>query len=100
MAKRKAPFPIYCVSEFQHVPKCDEGKDCNPAENPAHHVDIDLSPGARDVIQRLIECLGERHADEVAARHHGDLGGARTCSYCQAIKDGLTLLKFADEGGR
>ena len=98
MAKKKAaPFPIYCVSEFQGPATCDEGKDCNPAENPAHHVRIDLTGEARAIIEELITGLGERHIDEIEARHHGDPGGASMCSYCKAIKGGQTLLKYAKE---
>lgn len=94
---KKAPFPIYCVSEFQRPANCDEGENCNPAEYPSHHVLINLSSEAREVIETIAECLEETHADEVAARHHGDKGGASTCSYCKAIKNARLLLKYAEE---
>lgn len=95
--KIKPPFPIYIVEDFQGPSTCDQGADCNPAENPSHHVRIDLTPEARAVIEELITGLGERHIDEIEARHHGDPGGASTCSYCKAIKGGRALLKFAGE---
>ncbi len=64
------PAPIYCVSEFQRPATCDEGEDCNPAENPAHHVLIDLTPEARAVLIRaykLLQAFEEGNGSPVAA---------------------------------
>lgn len=109
MKKQKPPFPIYDVSEFQRSPTCDRGIDCSPAENPAHHVLIDLTSEARGVIEHLIFSLRETHEEHMILEYNQSLGlcGSRAlknhrkdepkCSYCVAIRDGNALLKFAKE---
>lgn len=97
MSKVKSLFPLYVVREFQRPANCEEGADCNPAENPAHHVLVDLSDEARAIIQNLIKYLGDAHGAKVKARHYGDPAAARACSYCNAVKAGRDLLKFARE---
>jgi hypothetical protein len=96
MAKKKvSPFPIYSVTEPDHEKVCGQG--CDPAEDPAHFINIDLTDEARKVITDLIENLEEVHAPEIEARHHGDVGGASLCSYCQSINQGRALLAHAKE---
>lgn len=94
---KKEKFPVYEVREFQRPATCEHGADCNPAENPAHHVLIDLSDEARAIIRNLADYLEEAHDAEKRARHYGDPGGASTCSYCKAVKAGRALLNHARE---
>ncbi len=80
MKKKKVPFPIYCVSEFQRAATCDEGADCNPAENPAHHVLIDLSPEARKILTDAGEYLAaekNQHAQRIARKLAAILANAK-----------------------
>ena len=99
MVKKQAPFPIYHIKKCA-VPSCAQGADCDPYESPDHHVMIDLTDDARDVIETLIFFLVESHAGEIATRHHGDKGGARSCSYCRAINRARALLEFARQEGK
>ncbi len=106
MAKKKAPFPIYCVSEFQRAATCDEGADCNPAENPAHHVLIDLTPEARAVVRAALGALQEARSwnaqdlkgiDDITP--NADMLRARARVLSPKIaRDLCDLLEFAAEG--
>lgn len=80
MKKPKAPFPIYSVSEFQRSPTCEHGAGCNPAESPAHHVLIDLTPEARaPIYQAGVYLAGEknRHAQRIARKLAAILANAK-----------------------
>lgn len=107
MEKSTWSYPVYVVSEFQRPATCDEGGDCNPAENPAHHVLIDLGPEARQAIaavaRNLEECHGENmHREGITtkplawnmARHRKE---EPNCDYCRSIKRVAALLDSARE---
>lgn len=105
--KKKIPFPIYSVSEFEGPATCEDGPDCDPAENPSHHVRIDLTDEARAIVEHLIFCMVEAH-ESATSDNYGDgtlldrdMRAHRReepeCSYCRAIKDARALLKYAKE---
>lgn len=111
MKKQKPPFPIYDV-EQREFPSCGRGEECDPHENPAHHVAVDLTSEARGVIEHLIFSLCEAHDENMIAEFEANMDTraadiARvekwhkkddpTCSYCVAVRDGNALLKFAQE---
>lgn len=107
---KRYPHPVYVVEQFTRTPKCDEGKDCNPAENPSHHIKLDLSPEARNTINTASEFLQEAHDGAMMCEYTVETRGTSwegmkrwhrktepNCSYCRAITETAALLAAAKE---
>lgn len=74
--------------------------ECHKCGSVAHLLPLYDKEAARDEelgqLGELADFLEEAHEDEIRNRHHGDAGGSRTCSYCQAIKKARRLVERAN----
>lgn len=57
--KGRAAFVRFALSVNDKTPDCEQGEDCDPAENPAHHIEIRIERWVLRAVNAALEELAD-----------------------------------------